>query len=37
MMGLDYGVGKGEGEGFNRCLNVKSTEPNDGINMEIAR
>lgn len=34
MMGLGDGVGKGEDEGFKRCLNVKSTEASDGINME---
>lgn len=37
MMGLGDGVGKGEDEGFKRCLNVKSTEPSDGINMERGR
>lgn len=29
-------VGRGEDGGFKRCLNVKSTEPSDGINMERA-
>lgn len=36
-MGLGDGVGKDEDEGFKRCLNVKSTEPSDGINMERGR
>lgn len=37
MMGLDYGVGEGEDGTFERCLNVKSTEPSDGINRERGR